>query len=172
MLLGQQVRTTCVHLRTPPAQHHVPRSRRTLAMRLTRFGRPWSSSITSLNRWRLPPLLSASRTPRSASRVGMAATAATLIRTAARNRRALLGGRTKAQSPDGSSPTAHDRCTWSQDAAKSSPLGQSVIDLRNEFDEIAEEGESLPPHVTEPEVMTADVRLRLVRFILFHPIQI
>jgi hypothetical protein len=65
----------------------------------------------------------------------------------ARPRRALLGGRTKAQSPGGSSPTPHDHA-HGQDAAKSSRLGQSVIDLRNEFDEIAEEGESLPPHVT------------------------
>jgi hypothetical protein len=65
----------------------------------------------------------------------------------ARPRRALLlGGRTKAQS-DVSSPTAHDHA-HGQDAAKTSRLGQSVIDLRNEFDEIAEEGESLPPHVT------------------------
>jgi len=57
----------------------------------------------------------------------------------ARPRRALLlGGRMKAQSPDGSSPTAHDHA-HGQDAAKSSRLGQSVIDLRNEFDEIAEE---------------------------------
>ena len=54
------------------------------------------------------------------------------------HRRAFLGSRSKAQSPDVSSPTtvddAHD---------KSSPLRQSVIDLRNEFDEIAEEGECL-----------------------------
>lgn len=50
------------------------------------------------------------------------------------HRRALLGGRSKAQSPDSSSPTTADDAH-----SKSSPLRQSVIDLRNEFDEIAEE---------------------------------
>ena len=50
-----------------------------------------------------------------------------------RHRRAILGSRPKAQSPDGSSPTIVDD-------AHASPLRQSVIDLRNEFDEIAEEG--------------------------------
>ena len=55
-----------------------------------------------------------------------------------RYRRALHGGRSKTQSPGGSSPTTADDAH-----GKSSPLRQSVIDLRNEFDEIAEEGESL-----------------------------
>ena len=55
-----------------------------------------------------------------------------------RHRRAILGGRPKAQSPDGSSPTTVD-----DTHGKSSPLRQSVIDLRSEFDEIAEEGECL-----------------------------
>jgi len=50
------------------------------------------------------------------------------------HRRALLGARSKAQSPDVSSPTTVDDAH-----GKSSPLRQSVIDLRNEFDEIAEE---------------------------------
>lgn len=53
-----------------------------------------------------------------------------------RQRRALFGGRSKPQSPDGSSPTTVDDAH-----GNSSPLRQSVIDLRNEFDEIAEEGE-------------------------------
>jgi len=57
-----------------------------------------------------------------------------------RHRRALLGGRSKAQSPDGTSPTTLDD-PHGLDAAKSSHLRQSVIDIRNEFDEIAEEGE-------------------------------
>ena len=57
-----------------------------------------------------------------------------------RSRRTLLGGRSKTHSPDGSSPTTNDGANGSG-AAKSSQLGQSVIDLRNEFDEIAEEGE-------------------------------
>ena len=55
MLLGQQVRITCIR---PPASCRsvtCVRSRRTLVMPLTRFGRPWSSSITLLNLWRLPP---------------------------------------------------------------------------------------------------------------------
>jgi len=55
-----------------------------------------------------------------------------------RNRRAFLVGRSKAQSPDSTSPTTVDD-TYGPDVAKSSPLRQSVIDLRNEFDEIAEE---------------------------------
>lgn len=59
-----------------------------------------------------------------------------------RHRRALFGGRSKARSPDGPSMTTLDD-TQGPDAAKSSPLRQSVIDLRNEFDEIAEEGECL-----------------------------
>jgi hypothetical protein len=63
-----------------------------------------------------------------------------------RPRRALFGGRTKPQSPDGSSPTTRND-THGPDATKSSQLRQSVIDLRNEFDEIAEEGEYLPPYV-------------------------
>jgi hypothetical protein len=57
----------------------------------------------------------------------------------ARSRRAFLGSRSKAQSPDGSSPTILDDARLA-DATKSSHLRQSVIDLRNEFDEIAEEG--------------------------------
>jgi hypothetical protein len=61
-----------------------------------------------------------------------------------RFRRALLGSRPKPQSPDGSSPAAFDNA-HSPDAVKSSHLRQSVIDLRNEFDEIAEEGEYLSP---------------------------
>jgi DNA repair exonuclease SbcCD ATPase subunit len=56
----------------------------------------------------------------------------------ARSRRAFLGSRSKAQSPDGSSPTILDDARLA-DATKSSHLRQSVIDLRNEFDEIAEE---------------------------------
>ena len=59
-----------------------------------------------------------------------------------RFRRAFLGGRSKAQSPDGSSPTTVDDA-HGPDGAKSSPLRQSVIDLRNDFDEIAEEGKCL-----------------------------
>jgi len=55
-----------------------------------------------------------------------------------RHRRALLGSRQKAQSPDGTSPATLDD-PHSPDAAKPSHLGQSVIDIRNEFDEIAEE---------------------------------
>jgi hypothetical protein len=57
-----------------------------------------------------------------------------------RARRILFGGRTKTHSPDDSSPTTIDGANGSS-AAKSSHLGQSTIDLRNEFDEIAEEGE-------------------------------
>jgi hypothetical protein len=56
-----------------------------------------------------------------------------------RPRRALLASRLKAQSPDGSSPTTLDDA-YGSDAVKSSQLRQSVVDLRNEFDEIAEEG--------------------------------
>lgn len=56
-----------------------------------------------------------------------------------RVRRTFLGGRTKTHSPDSSSPTAIDGANGSG-TAKSSHLGQSIIDLRNEFDEIAEEG--------------------------------
>lgn len=59
-----------------------------------------------------------------------------------RNRRTFFGGRSKAQSPDSTSPTTLDDA-YGPDAAKSSPLKQSVIDLRSEFDEIAEEGEWL-----------------------------
>jgi hypothetical protein len=59
-----------------------------------------------------------------------------------RHRRAFLGGRSKAQSPDCSSPTIVDD-VHGPDAAKASSLKQSVIDLRNDFDEIAEEGEGL-----------------------------
>jgi hypothetical protein len=59
-----------------------------------------------------------------------------------RHRRALLSGRSKAQSPDCSSPTMVDDA-HGPDAAKSSHLRQSVIDLRSEFDEIAEEGKCL-----------------------------
>ncbi|KAH9998973.1 hypothetical protein BJV77DRAFT_978295 [Russula vinacea] len=55
-----------------------------------------------------------------------------------RNRRTFLGGRSKAQSPDSTSPTTVDDA-YGPDAAKPSPLKQSVIDLRSEFDEIAEE---------------------------------
>jgi len=56
----------------------------------------------------------------------------------ARSKHALLGSRPKAQSPDGSSPTEFDDA-HGPDGVKPSHLGQSVIDLRNEFDEIAEE---------------------------------
>ena len=59
-----------------------------------------------------------------------------------RHKRALFCGRSKARSPDGPSTTTLDDAQG-PDAAKSSPLRQSVIDLRNEFDEIAEEGECL-----------------------------
>ena len=55
MLLGQQVRITCIRL---PASCHLAtcaRSRRTRVTPSTRFGRPWNSSITLLNLWRLPP---------------------------------------------------------------------------------------------------------------------
>ncbi|KAI9508483.1 hypothetical protein F5148DRAFT_1299275 [Russula earlei] len=55
-----------------------------------------------------------------------------------RHRRAFLGGRTKAQSPDGPASTTLDGA-HGPDTAKSSHLRQSVIDIRNEFDEIAEE---------------------------------
>jgi len=55
-----------------------------------------------------------------------------------RTRRTFLGGRTKVQLSDGPSPTTLDDAHGS-DPAKSSHLRQSVIDLRNEFDEIAEE---------------------------------
>src|SRR5579863_3222546 len=61
-----------------------------------------------------------------------------------RIRRTLLGGRTKAPSPEGLSSTTLDGAPG-PDAARPSNLGQSVIDLRNEFDEIAEEGEYLVP---------------------------
>lgn len=57
-----------------------------------------------------------------------------------RARRTFLGSRSKTHSPDGSSPTTIDGANGSG-VAKSSHLGQSTIDLRNEFDEIAEEGE-------------------------------
>ncbi|KAH9028163.1 hypothetical protein EDB84DRAFT_1563196 [Lactarius hengduanensis] len=56
----------------------------------------------------------------------------------ARSRRAFLGSRSKAQSPGSSSPTTIDDARL-PDATKASHLRQSVIDLRNEFDEIAEE---------------------------------
>ncbi len=56
-----------------------------------------------------------------------------------RSRRAFLGSRSKAQSPDGSSPTAVDDALIPDATIKASHLRQSVIDLR-EFDEIAEEG--------------------------------
>jgi hypothetical protein len=59
-----------------------------------------------------------------------------------RHRRAFLSARSKAQSPDFSSPTTADD-VHGPDVAKASHLRQSVIDLRNEFDEIAEEGECL-----------------------------
>ncbi|KAI0303418.1 hypothetical protein B0F90DRAFT_1368705 [Multifurca ochricompacta] len=55
-----------------------------------------------------------------------------------RSRRALIGVRSKARSPDGLSPAAFDDA-HGPNAVKSSHLRQSVIDLRNEFDEIAEE---------------------------------
>jgi len=55
-----------------------------------------------------------------------------------RARRTFLSGRTKTHSPDSSSPTTIDGANGSG-TAKSSHLGQSIIDLRNEFDEIAEE---------------------------------
>lgn len=57
----------------------------------------------------------------------------------ARSRRLFLGRRSKAQSPEGSSPTMPDDAR----IADPSHLRQSVIDLRNEFDEIAEEGACL-----------------------------
>ena len=57
MLLGQQVRTTCFCPRTSCHSAPCAHSRRTLVMPLTRFGRPWSSSTTLLNLWRLPPPL-------------------------------------------------------------------------------------------------------------------
>lgn len=56
-----------------------------------------------------------------------------------RTRRTLLGGRTKAQSSEGLASTTLDDA-HGPDAAKSTNLRQSVIDLRSEFDEIAEEG--------------------------------
>jgi hypothetical protein len=83
MLLGQQVRTTCIYVRTPCHSASCARSRRMLAIRLTRFGGPWSSSTTLLSLWRLPRPLLAFQTPHSASWVGMAAIAATLIQMAA-----------------------------------------------------------------------------------------
>jgi hypothetical protein len=49
MVLGQQVRSTLVHLKTAPHSAPCFRSRRTLAMPSTRFGRPWNSSIMFLN---------------------------------------------------------------------------------------------------------------------------
>ena len=61
-----------------------------------------------------------------------------------RARRTFLGGRTKVHSSDGTSPTTLDDAHGSE-PAKSSHLRQSVIDLRNEFDEIAEEGEYCLP---------------------------
>ena len=61
-----------------------------------------------------------------------------------RFKRGLLGSRPKAQSPDGSSPAAFDDA-HGPEAVQPSHLRQSVIDLRNEFDEIAEEGVYLPP---------------------------
>jgi hypothetical protein len=61
-----------------------------------------------------------------------------------RFKRGLLGNRPKAQSPDGSSPAAFDDA-HGPEAVQPSHLRQSVIDLRNEFDEIAEEGVYLPP---------------------------
>jgi hypothetical protein len=59
-----------------------------------------------------------------------------------RTRRTLLGGRTKAQSSEGPASITLDDA-HGPDAAKSSNLRQSVIDLRSEFDEIAEEGKYL-----------------------------
>ena len=89
-----------------------------------------------------------------------------------RARRTFLGSRTKTHSPDSSSPTTIDGTNGSG-AAKSSHLGQSIIDLRNEFDEIAEEGEySASSTVRSWAEVTPGSRLRLVRFILFHPVQI
>jgi hypothetical protein len=61
-----------------------------------------------------------------------------------RTRRTFLGGRTKAHSSEGLSSTSLDDA-HGPDAVKSSNLRQSVIDLRNEFDEIAEEGEYQVP---------------------------
>jgi hypothetical protein len=86
-----------------------------------------------------------------------------------RPRRTLLGSRLKAQSPDGSSPTTLDDAHGS-DVVHSSQLRQSVIDLRNDFDEIAEEGAWLPSQVVSRDDMV--IRLRLVRLILLCPIQI
>ena len=57
----------------------------------------------------------------------------------ARSKRGFLGRSSKAQSPEGSSPTTLDDARL-PDATKASQLRQSAIDLRNEFDEIAEEG--------------------------------
>ena len=84
----------------------------------------------------------------------------------ARSRRAFLGSRSKAQSPDGTSPTALDDARL-PDATKASHLRQSVIDLRNEFDEIAEEGAYLSQGVSRTE-RRHKITTRLTRFASFH----
>ena len=84
-----------------------------------------------------------------------------------RPRRALFGSRTKLQSPDGSSPTTRDN-THGPDAAKSSQLRQSVIDLRNEFDEIAEEGEYLPSYVMSQGDMDYKTTIHLIHSASSH----
>lgn len=85
----------------------------------------------------------------------------------ARSKRALFGSRPKAQSSDGSSPIALEDA-HGPDGVKSSHLGQSAIDLRNEFDEIAEEGTYLHPQVVSLDDMNR--RLRLFRFVLLHSV--
>lgn len=75
-----------------------------------------------------------------------------------RTRRTLLGGRTKARSPEGLSSTTLDGA-HGPDAARPSNLGQSVIDLRNET---VEEGEHLASFVGYWAKVTRDTRLRLI----------
>ncbi|KAI0315519.1 hypothetical protein OF83DRAFT_1164757 [Amylostereum chailletii] len=72
-----------------------------------------------------------------------------------RSRKSLTKGQSKRVSPDNSFATAYDG-----DMAKSTRVGQSVIDLRNDFDEIAEEDYDssdsfcLVPSKSEPSSFT------------------
>lgn len=84
----------------------------------------------------------------------------------ARSRRAFLGSRSKAQSPANSSPTAIDDARL-PDATKASHIRQSVIDLRNEFDEIAEEGAYLWQGVNHID-HRHKIMTRLTRFASSH----
>jgi hypothetical protein len=84
----------------------------------------------------------------------------------ARSRRAFLGSRSKAQSPANSSPTTLDDARL-PDATKASHLRQSVVDLRNEFDEIAEEGACLRRVLGHAD-RRPKITTRPTRFASFH----